>query len=267
MANESATITVMKMAARKASIRLKRDYGEVGHLLISKKGPGDFVTAADVRTEKILREELVKARPDFGFLMEESGEIKGNDCNRRWIVDPIDGTTNFIHGLAHFSICIALEEYGHVTAGLIFDPINEELFWAEKGTGAYLNDQRVRVSSQQNLKNSIFATGIPFGNNLSKIEQNDFLQKMQGVMSASAGIRRFGSASLDLAYVAAGRFEGYWENNLNLWDIAAGILIVREAGGIVTDLYGKDYMATNGSIIAANPSLHKPLLDLVKLKV
>ena len=260
---QSATINVMKQAARKASVRLKRDYGEVDQLQVSKKGPSDFVTAADIRTEKILKQELSRARPDFGFLMEEAGEIRGNNPNSRWIVDPIDGTTNFIHGIAHFAICIALEEAGQITAGIIFDPINEQLFWAEKGYGAFLNDRRIRVSARTRISQSIFATGIPFRGKETTDDHKNFLDQIGSVMSVSAGIRRFGSAALDLAYVAAGRFDGFWESGLKPWDIAAGLIVVREAGGIVSDLTGNDKMLNNGSVIAANPSLHAPLLNLV----
>ena len=232
-------------------------------LQVSKKGPSDFVTAADVRTEKILKHELSRARPDFGFLMEEGGEIRGNNPNSRWIIDPIDGTTNFIHGIAHFAICIALEEAGQITACIIFDPINEQLFWAEKGYGAFLNDRRIRVSARTNISQSIFATGIPFRGKGTTDNHKTFLDQIGTVMTVSAGIRRFGSAALDLAYVAAGRFDGFWESGLKPWDIAAGIIIVREAGGIVSDLTGDDKMLYNGNVIAANPSLHSPLLNLV----
>ena len=260
---QSANINVMKQAARKASIRLKRDYGEVEQLQVSQKGPSDFVTAADIRTEKILKEELARARPTFGFLMEESGDIKGVNPDCRWIIDPIDGTTNFIHGIAHFAICIALEEMGQITAGIIFDPINEELFWAEKGKGAYLNDRRIRVSARKNISQCVFATGIPFKGRGTSSDHETFLQEISTVMSVSSGIRRFGSAALDLAYVAAGRFDGFWESGLRPWDIAAGILIVREAGGIVSDLIGDNKMLENGAVIAANPTIHLPLLEMI----
>ena len=263
MALQSAIINVMKQAARKASVRLKRDYGEVDQLQVSQKGPSDFVTAADIRTERILKEELTRARPNFGFLMEEAGEVKGHNSNCRWIVDPIDGTTNFVHGIAHFAICIALEELGQITAGVILDPINEQLFWAEKGQGAFLNDRRIRASARTNFSQSIFATGIPFNGRGTPSEHQTSLKEIGAVMSASAGIRRFGSAALDLAYVAAGRFDGFWESGLKPWDIAAGILVVREAGGIVSDLTGQDKMLDTGSIVAANPVLHKPLLDMI----
>ena len=263
MPPQSALITVMMNAARKASIRLKRDYGEVDQLQVSKKGPADFVTAADIRTEKLLREELLRARPSFGFLMEEAGEQLGADTHRRWIIDPIDGTTNFVHGIAQFAISIAAEENGEITAGLIFDPISEELFWAEKGRGAYLNDRRIRVSSRAKISQSLFATGIPFMGRGTEEEHDKFLSEMKAVMSVSAGLRRFGSAALDLAYVAAGRFDGFWESGLQPWDVAAGILIVREAGGLVSDLSGRDRMFESGSIVAANPHLQQDLRTLI----
>ena len=261
MASYSANMNVMMGAARKAAVRLKRDYGEVDQLQVSRKGPADFVTAADIRTEKILREELGRARPDFGFLMEESGEEAGSDAARRWIVDPVDGTTNFVHGIAHFAISIALEEDGELTAGVVFDPINELMFSAEKGAGAMLNDRRIRVSARQSLAESLFSTGIPFK---GRKGQDNFLSEMEAVMNHSAGIRRFGSAALDLAYVAAGRYEGYWESGLQAWDIAAGIVLVREAGGLVSEVNGGSGMLSSGSILAATPALHGALGNLVR---
>ena len=253
---QSANISIMIKAARKASSKLKRDYGEVEQLQVSKKGPADFVTAADIRTEEILREILSHARPEFGFLMEESGEIPGEDPDRRWIIDPIDGTTNFIHGIPHFAISIALEEKNQITAGVIYEPINDQMFWAEKGNGAWLNDRRMRVSSRSHMYQSIFATGIPF---MGRGDHKQFLQQIESVMAVSAGVRRFGSAALDLAYVAAGRFDGFWESNLQPWDIAAGIIIVREAGGMITEINGRDSMLQTGSVLASNPNLYKEL--------
>ena len=247
---QSANITVMIKAARKASGKLKRDYGEVEQLQVSTKGPADFVTAADIRTEETLRDFLMHARPEYGFLMEESGEIVGSDPNRRWVIDPIDGTTNFIHGIPHFAISIALEENNEITAGVIYEPINDQMFWAEKGNGAWLNDRRMRVSGRTQMEHSIFATGIPF---LGRGDHKQFLQQIESVMAVSAGIRRFGSAALDLAYVAAGRFDGFWETKLQPWDIAAGIIIVREAGGMISEINGRDDM------LAANPNLYKEL--------
>ena len=253
---QSANITVMIKAARKASGKLKRDYGEVEQLQVSTKGPADFVTAADIRTEETLRDFLIHARPEYGFLMEESGEIIGSDPNRRWVIDPIDGTTNFIHGIPHFAISIALEENNEITAGVIYEPINDQMFWAEKGNGAWLNDRRMRVSGRTQMEQSIFATGIPF---LGRGDHKQFLNQIESVMAVSAGIRRFGSAALDLAYVAAGRFDGFWETRLQPWDIAAGIIIVREAGGMISEINGRDDMLKSGSILAANPNLYKEL--------
>nr|HIL75480.1 inositol monophosphatase [Rhodospirillales bacterium] len=262
---QSANITIMIKAARKASGKLKRDYGEIEQLQVSKKGQADFVTVADIRTEEILHDTLSHARPEYGFLMEESGTIMGDDPNRRWIIDPIDGTTNFIHGIPHFAISIALEEKGKITAGVIYEPIHDQMFWAEKGNGAWLNDRRMRVSGRTQMEQSIFATGIPF---IGRGDHKQFLQQIESVMAASAGIRRFGSAALDLAYVAAGRFDGFWETNLQPWDIAAGIIIVREAGGMISEIDGRDGMLRTGSILAANPTLYKELgqtiLNIVK---
>lgn len=262
---QSANITIMIKAARKASGKLKRDYGEIEQLQVSKKGQADFVTVADIRTEEILHDTLSHARPEYGFLMEESGTIMGDDPNRRWIIDPIDGTTNFIHGIPHFAISIALEEKGEITAGVIYEPIHDQMFWAEKGNGAWLNDRRMRVSGRTQMEQSIFATGIPF---IGRGDHKQFLQQIESVMAASAGIRRFGSAALDLAYVAAGRFDGFWETNLQPWDIAAGIIIVREAGGMISEIDGRDGMLRTGSILAANPTLYKELgqtiLNIVK---
>lgn len=264
MALRSATLNVMTKAARTAAVRLKRDYGEVEQLQVSRKGPADFVTAADERTEKILRNELERARPDYGFLMEEGGTVKGKDPTKRWIIDPIDGTTNFIHGIAHFAMSVALEDNGEIVAGLIFDPINEQMFTAEKGQGAYLNERRLRVSKRERMDMSLFATGIPFLGRHSRADDLRVLAEIDAVMSVSAGIRRFGSAALDLAYVAAGRFDGYWETGLKPWDIAAGILLVREAGGIITEIDGGDKMMDSGSVVAANSAMHGPLRQILR---
>jgi len=254
----------MTKAARTAAVRLKRDYGEVDQLQVSRKGPADFVTAADERTEKILRSELERARPDYGFLMEEGGSVAGKDPAKRWIIDPIDGTTNFVHGIAHFAMSVALEDNGEIVAGMVFDPINELMFTAEKGQGAYLNERRLRVSKRERMDVSLFATGIPFMGRGSDAEHNLFLAQMKAVMSVSSGIRRFGSAALDLAFVAAGRYEGFWEHGLKPWDIAAGILLVREAGGMVTEINGGDKMLTSGSVLAANPMIHGPLGEIIR---
>ena len=264
MAVRSPNLNVMIRAAREASIKLKRDYGEVSQLQVSKKGPADYVTAADIRTEKILRGELTKARPDFGFLMEEAGAIEGKDPNRRWIIDPIDGTTNFVHGIAHFAMSIALQEHGRITAGIVFNPITEELFSAELGQGAYLNARRIRVSPRGGMDGAIFATGIPFMGRGSIFDHQISLKEIGAVMAVSAGIRRFGAASLDLAFVAAGRYDGFWENGLQPWDIAAGVILVREAGGLVTNIQGHDLRLDAGTILTANRNLHQPLGDTLR---
>ncbi len=257
----SPTLNVMMNAARKAARGLVRDFGEVEQLQVSLKGPSDFVSSADLKTEKVLRQELAKARPAFGFLMEEGGAVAGSDSSHRWIIDPIDGTTNFLHGIPHFAISIGLERDGEVIAGVIYDPIHDELFHAEKGAGAFLNERRLRVSARRKVDEAVFATGIPFK---GREGHKEFLDCAQAVMANCAGIRRFGSAALDLAYVAAGRYEGYWETGIKPWDIAAGIVMVREAGGWVTDLDGRNGMLNNGEVVAGNDHLHKPLLKLLQ---
>ncbi|MGB0681933.1 MAG: inositol monophosphatase family protein [Magnetovibrionaceae bacterium] len=262
-ANRTPLLNVMVAAAEKAARRLVRDFGEVENLQVSKKGPADFVSAADKECERTLTYELQKARPKYGLLLEEGGEIVGSDTSNRWIVDPLDGTTNFLHGLAHFCISIGLERDGELFAGVILEPVNNQLFWAEQGKGAFLNGRRIRVSARREMSESLFATGIPF---LGIDHHEAFTRQLNGVMGVSAGVRRFGSAALDLAYVAAGRYEGYWENGLNPWDVAAGIVLVREAGGYVTDLSGgKGYLDGKG-IIAANPTLLNPLTKIVGSK-
>jgi myo-inositol-1(or 4)-monophosphatase len=243
----------MIRAADKAARTLKRDFGEVENLQVSKKGPADFVSAADRRAEKTLREELSRARPDFGLLMEESGERESRDSyHRRFIVDPLDGTTNFLHGLPHFAISIALEQRGEIVAAVVYDPVKEEMFWAEKGVGAYLNDRRIRVSSRDRLDRALIATGAPF---MGHGDRATFLAELEAVMANTSGIRRFGSAALDLAYVAAGRYEAFWERELSPWDVAAGICLVREAGGFVGEIEGKPIRIDSPSIVAANSAL------------
>lgn len=250
----------MTAAAQKAARGLIRDLGELEHLQVSKKGPADYVSKADRRAEGILRAELTKARPGFGLLMEESGATPGSDTSNRWIVDPLDGTTNFLHGIPHFSISIGLERDGEMFAGVIYSPVHDEMYVAEKGAGAYLNGRRIRVSARKGVDEALFATGVPFNG----IPDHDlFLDQLRPVMAVSAGIRRFGSAALDLAYVAAGRYDGYWENGLSPWDIGAGIVIVREAGGFVTDLAGGREMMSGGGILAANSALHPQLRSLI----
>ncbi len=260
MAVRSAIITVMIQAAYKAARGLVRDFGEVENLQVSRKGPADFVSTADLHAEKVLRRELTRARPDYGLLLEEAGKVEGSDGGRRWIVDPLDGTLNFLHGIPHFCISIACEHDGEVIAGVIYDPLRDELFRAERGDGAFLNDRRLRVSSRGKLADSVIATGIPWHGRKGHPE---YLAQMEAVMGVCAGIRRLGSAALDLAYVAAGRYEGFWEPALSPWDIAAGILIVREAGGYVTEIDGGPNMMASGDVLAANDRLHGDLLALL----
>ena len=255
MPQTSALLNVMIAAARKAGRALARDFGEVENLQVSRKGPSDFVSSADIKAEKTLFEELSKARPGYGFVMEERGVVEGTDKTNRWLVDPLDGTTNFLHAIPHFAVSIGLEREGVLVAGVIYNVVRDELFWAEKGAGAYLNDRRLRVAARADMRDALFATGTPF---LGKPGHDKALKEIGNVIAKSAGIRRFGSAALDLAYVAAGRFDGYWERNLNVWDIAAGAVIVREAGGTVVEVDGGDFMQT-GSILASNASL-TPLL-------
>jgi myo-inositol-1(or 4)-monophosphatase len=258
MTLRSALINVMAGAARKAARGLVRDFGEVEQLQVSLKGPANFVSQADLKAEHLLVAELSKARPAVGFLLEEGGEKPGKDPKYRWIIDPLDGTTNFLHGVPHFAISIAFEKEGEILAGVVLDPVRDEMFWAEKGKGAFVNDRRLRVSARRELKDAVIATGIP---HLGRPEPDRFRRELDAVMGEVAGVRRFGTASLDLAYVAAGRFDAYWERHLGAWDIAAGTIIVREAGGVVTDLEGGGDLLSGASILAAaNDALHRPLL-------
>ena len=248
-------------AAQKAGIGLRRAFSEIEKLQVSKKGPGDYVTEADRRSEKVIFDELKSARPNYGFLMEETGSVNGKDNSNRWIIDPLDGTLNFLHGLPHFSISIALERDKELFAGVVYEPISDQLFWAEKGKGAWLNGSRIRVSNRYNLAESIFATGIPF---IGQDGHDLFLSQLAKVMGMSAGVRRFGSAALDLAYVASGRFEGFWEKNLNLWDVAGGIIIVREAGGHISNFKrGTELLGSHG-IVASNQVIHDTLIKILK---
>jgi myo-inositol-1(or 4)-monophosphatase len=258
----SALMNVMLAAARKAGRSLARDFGEVEQLQVSLKGPANFVSAADHRAEEILLGELSRARPGYGFLMEERGEVEGADRTHRWIVDPLDGTTNFLHGIPIFAISIALEREGELVAGLIFNPANQETFTAEKGKGAYLNDRRrLRVAVRSELSAAVIGTGIPHS---GKPAHDLFLNELRAVMAASAGVRRLGAAELDLAWTAAGRLDGFWERNLHPWDLAAGIVILREAGGFVSDADGKEQMLDKGSVVAGNEAIHRKLLKLLK---
>lgn len=263
MVQRSALLNVMTAAAQKAGRGLVRDFGEIENLQVSKKGTADFVSNADRKAEKTLVAELSKARPKFGFLLEEGGEIEGTDTSNRWIIDPLDGTTNLLHGLPHFSISIALERDGDPAAGVIYDPLADQMFTAEKGQGAHLNNRRIRVSGRSDLTESLFCTGIPFAGRGPQSNHDRFLKQLGAVMGVSSGVRRFGSAALDLAYVAAGRYEGFWEAGLEPWDIAAGIVLVREAGGYVTDLKGGNGMMKSGEIIAANDQLHGKLKEIL----
>ncbi|MFW5655760.1 MAG: inositol monophosphatase family protein [Roseicyclus sp.] len=244
----SANLNIMLKAARKAGRSLVKDFREVENLQVSSKGPGDFVSRADRAAEEILKTELLGARPNYGFLGEEGTDIEGKDPTRRWIVDPLDGTTNFLHGMPHWAVSIALEHKGEIVAGVVFDPAKDEMFYAEKGAGAWLNDsQRLRVSGRGRMIDCVFATGIPFA---ARAYLPATLQDLARLMPQVAGVRRWGSAALDLAYVAAGRYDGYWERGLNPWDIAAGILLVREAGGFVQPIReGQDLLA-DGHVVA-----------------
>ncbi len=258
----SPVVNVMSGAARRVGRQLVRDYGEVDKLQVSVKGPADFVSAADRKADKTLREVLGRARPDWSFLTEESGETKGSNSSNRWIIDPLDGTTNFLHGIPHFCISIAHERDGEIVAGLIYDPLRDEEFAAEKGAGAFLNDQRLRVSARRALEQSVLATGVPTIRGSDSI--TPFLKQLATLSDKVSAIRRLGSAALDLAYVAAGRYEAFWENNLSIWDIAAGVIIVREAGGFVSDHDGGGAMLESGDVLAGNPEVHGAVLTHLK---
>ncbi|TVR99691.1 MAG: inositol monophosphatase [Rhodospirillales bacterium] len=261
MLYRSPLLNVMTAAAQKAARGLIRDFGELEHLQVSRKGPADFVSKADRKAERVIKAELKKARPAYGLLMEEGGSEPGTDISNRWIVDPLDGTTNFLHGIPHFAISIALERDRDLFAGVVYSPIQDEMYVAEKGQGAYLNGRRLRVSGRRRVDDALFATGIPFHG----LPDHDRFQRQLGaVMAVSAGVRRFGSAALDLAYVAAGRYDGYWENGLSPWDVAAGIVLVREAGGFVADLAGGRGMLEGAGILAANTELFQPLAKLIQ---
>ncbi len=265
----SPHMVVMQNAAQKAAKRLLRDFNEVEQLQVSVKGPSDFVSQADLRAEATMREELAKARPGYSFLMEESGKSGSENWTWRWVVDPLDGTTNFLHGVPHWCISIALERRldngsTEISAGMIYNPVADEMFWAERGAGAFLNEKRLRVSARREIKDALFATGIPFAA-VSTQRRLAFARTLGTLMPQVAGIRRFGAAALDLAWVAAGRYDGYWELGLKPWDMAAGLLIVREAGGYVTDAAGQESVMQEGGndVVAANPNMHARLLEVV----
>ncbi|CUH53039.1 inositol monophosphatase family protein [Shimia marina] len=258
----SANLNIMMKAARKAGRSLVKDFREVENLQVSMKGAGDFVSRADIAAEKILKEELLGARPTYGWIAEEGGEIEGKDPTRRWIVDPLDGTTNFLHGLPHWAISIALEHKGEIVAGVVFDAAKDEMFYAERGEGAWLNDSlRLRVSGRHRMIESIFATGLPFG---GRADLPETLQDLARLLPATAGVRRFGSAALDLAYVAAGRYEGYWERNLKSWDVAAGLLIAKEAGALVEPIDPDGDLLEDGNVLVANEPIFSTFAKVVR---
>ena len=257
----SALMTVMTGAAIKAGRGLKRDFGEIGALQVSMKGPGDFVSLADKRSEKTIYEELARARPGYGFVMEEGGRIEGTDKSHTWHVDPLDATTNFLHAIPIFAVSIALEREGQIVAGVVYNPADDEMYVAEKGQGAFGGNRRLRVAGRSDLAQAIFGCGIP---HLGKKAQHPrFLAELAVVMERIVNVRRMGCAALDLAYVAAGRFDAFWERGLNSWDIAAGSLIVREAGGFVTGCDGEANFLETGSICCGNEAIHKQLLELL----
>ena len=267
MAAVSGLIRVMEKAARKAGGRLRRDFGEVEHLQVSRKGPADFVSKADQAAERTLWDELRNARPGWGFVMEEGGTIEGDDDKPRFIIDPLDGTSNFLHGIPHFAVSIAVQEpkldgsgWGDVTAGLIYQPITDETYWAEKSRGAWLHDARLRVSGRRHLSEALISTGMPYQGHGNFAE---WAKIYAAIGPNVAGIRRFGSAALDLAWVAAGRYDGFWESDLNVWDTAAGCLLVREAGGFVTDYRGRSQAICAEQVIAGNDPLHSRLHKLL----
>jgi myo-inositol-1(or 4)-monophosphatase len=259
--HKSTLINVMIEAVRKGARAIARDFGEIENLQVSRKGPADFVTLTDKKVEKIIRDELEKNRPGYSFLMEESGAVEGSDKTHRWILDPIDGTSNFMHGIPHFAISLALERDGELVAGIVYSPIVDELFWAEKGKGAFVNDKRIRVAARRELSDCIITMGIP---HLGRGEQARHLREISILMPQVAGLRRFGSAALDLAYVAAGRCDGFYEHGLSPWDMAAGILLVREAGGFTTNADGGKDIYNTGSIAAGNEHIHPALLNILK---
>ena len=261
VSTQSALLKVMSDAARKAARGLNRDFGELSELQVSRKAPADFVSAADIKAEQTLFEALEKARPGYSFLGEERGLVEGTDKTHTWIVDPLDGTTNFLHAIPHFAINIALEREGVVVAAVTYNPVTNELFWAEKGKGCFVNDKRLRVAGRKHLDESVLGTGIPF---LGHGQHARFLKELHQISQRVAGVRRFGAASLDLAYVAAGRLDGFWERDLKPWDMAAGVLLITEAGGKVTNAEGGDDIMGSGSICAANLELHPLLVEKLK---
>lgn len=262
MSKPSAVGNVMIKAARDAGSKLARDFGEVENLQVSRKGPADFVSNADHKAEQVIYDALSKARPGYGFLMEERGEVKGTDPSNRFIVDPLDGTLNFLHGQPHFAVSIALEREGRLFAGVVYDVIKNEIYWAERGRGAWMDQKRLMVAGRRKLGESVVATGTPW---MGKSEQahQSFWGELAAMTPVCAGIRRYGSAALDLAWVASGRFDGFWERDLKPWDIAAGIVLVEEAGGFVSEIDGGEVLDT-GSIVAGNEALHPQLVSQLR---
>jgi len=258
----SALMNVMTAAVIKAGRGLKRDFGEIENLQVSIKGPGDFVTAADKKAEKTIFEELSRARPGYGFNMEEAGLVAGADKSHTWHIDPLDGTSNFLHGLPIFAVSIALEREGQLVAGLVYNPATDDMFVAEKGQGAYFNNRRMRVAARRSLSESMVACGIP---PLARARDHESFKRELAVAMARIGnIRRLGAAALDLAMVACGRFDGYWERGINTWDVAAGVVLVREAGGFVSDFDGSSEMIAKGEVIAGNEVIHRQLVELMR---
>ena len=257
----SANLNIMIKAARRAGKALVKDFREVENLQVSTKGPGDFVTRADREAERVIKEDLMGARPTYGWLGEETGEQEGQDPTRRWIVDPLDGTTYFLHGMPHWAVSIALEHKGEIVSAVVFDAAKDEMFWAEKGSGAWMNDRRLRVSGRRAMHEAVFATGVPFS---TKKTLPATLADLARLMPACAGMRRWGVASLDLAYVAAGRFDGFWERELQPWDIAAGLLLVKEAGGLVGPVREGYDILEKGALICANENLFAPLTKIIR---
>ena len=257
----SANLNVMIKAACKAGRSLVKDFREVENLQVSMKGAGDFVSKADIAAEAIIKEELMGARPTYGWVGEESAAIDGQDPTRRWIVDPLDGTTNFLHGLPHWAVSIALEHKGEVVAGVVFDAAKDEMFFAEKGAGSWMNDTRLRVSGRHKMIESIFATGLPFG---GRADLPETLQDLARILPTCAGVRRWGAAALDMAYVAAGRYDGFWERSLHSWDMAAGIVIVKEAGGLVQPLDAGGDMLADGEVICANSNIFDGFAKVIR---
>ncbi len=257
----SANLNLMIKTARKAGRALVKDFREVENLQVSAKGPGDFVTRADREAERIIKEDLRGGRPTYGWLGEETGEDAGEDPTRRWIVDPLDGTTNFLHGMPHWAVSIALEHKGEIVAGVVFDAAKDEMFVAEKGQGTWMNDKRMRVSGRRVMSDAVFGTGVPFA---ARKGLPETLGDLARLMPVCAGVRRWGAAALDLAYVAAGRFDGFWERGLSPWDVAAGLILVQEAGGFVSAIAEGETVFGSGNVAAANQALFEPFRKILR---